>query len=170
VARTFQKARVVGALTVLENVLLGCAGARAESFFGAFWSPWSLGQERFARARARKWTARLALGRLEDRLAADLSYGQQKLVSLACCLATGANIILLDEPISGIDSGTAAAVAGAVRGVKEEGRLVLLIEHDLDFVRGVADDVVLLSEGRVAERGPADSVLSSRAIVEAYLG
>jgi ABC-type branched-subunit amino acid transport system ATPase component len=102
--------------------------------------------------------------------AGELSYGQQKLLTVASCLATGCRILLLDEPVAGIHPEMISIVLSLLSLLSEQGKLVIFIEHDIDAVRRIADHVIAMDEGRIIAQGVTDEVLRSPAILEAYVG
>ena len=103
-------------------------------------------------------------------LAGDLSYGQQKLLTLACCLATEARILLLDEPVAGVHPEMVGHILGVLRRLRDDGKLIVFIEHDIGAVRAVADHVIVMDGGKVIAQGPPPDVLERPEIMEAYLG
>ncbi len=98
-----------------------------------------------------------------------LSYGQQKLLSLACCLLTTPSIMLLDEPVAGVHPEVADQILGILGEYSDTGRVVVFIEHDLAAVRNLADTVIVMDEGRVIAQGLPSTVLGRADIMEAYL-
>ncbi len=102
--------------------------------------------------------------------AGELSYGEQKLLTLACCLATGARILLLDEPVAGVHPEMVLKILGLLRELKAMGKLVVFIEHDIASVRQVADRVIVMDGGKVIAQGVPSEVLERREILEAYVG
>lgn len=99
----------------------------------------------------------------------ELSYGQQKLLSLACCFATESRILLLDEPVAGVHPEMASRILDLLRQLQEDGKLVIFIEHDMAAVRQIADLVIVMDEGRVIAQGAPKDVLERPEIMEAYL-
>jgi ABC-type branched-subunit amino acid transport system ATPase component len=170
IARTFQDLRLLRQISVRENLLLAWETRKEEGFWHAIFSP-NVAQEEKARA-IRPHIRMLGfevLFRLANELAGNLSYGQQKLLTLACCLATQAEILLLDEPVSGVDPETASQILRHLLQLKEQGRSIILIEHDIEAVNSVADQVMVMDEGEVIASGSKEKVLSRQEIVEAYL-
>lgn len=100
----------------------------------------------------------------------DLSYGQQKLVALACCLVADSQVLLLDEPFSGIHPAMVEKTARLIRDLAKQGRLILLIEHNIEAVRSVAKFVVAMDKGRIIAAGTSDVVLNRADVMESYLG
>ena len=109
---------------------------------------------------------------IEDKahaLVEDLSYGQQKMVSLACCLASGADLLLLDEPVAGINPETIDKILAVIKKLPQEGKTVVLIEHNMDAVMQVCHIVVFMDEGKKVVEGDPESVRNDPADLEAYL-
>jgi branched-chain amino acid transport system ATP-binding protein len=102
-------------------------------------------------------------------LAGELSYGQQKLLTLACCLATEARILLLDEPVAGVHPEMVSHILDLLRRLRDDGTLVVFIEHDIAAVRQVADLVIVMDEGKVVAQGVPRDVLERPEILEACL-
>lgn len=169
VARTFQELRLIGQVSALENVLLACPRQRGERLLPALLGVGVAHDEARHRAAALGLLGFVGLAGAIDLPAGELSYGQQKLLALACCLGTGARILLLDEPVAGVHPQMAEQVLGLLRALRDEGKLVVFIEHDLAFVRGVADRVVVLDEGKVVAVGAPQEVFNRPDILEAYL-
>ncbi len=168
ISRTFQDPRLVRDNTTLDNMLLAIPGQR-EGLLAALWR---VGLAREHRANRRKALEILRFVGLEgqaDQTAGDLSYGQQKLLTLGACLATDAQILLLDEPIAGVHPEIAQQILEIFRRLRNEGKLVVFIEHDLAAVREVADEVVVMDHGQVIARGRPPEVLDQPMILEAYI-
>jgi len=169
-ARTFQNLRVISRVSVLDNVLVALPQPLGESLLGIFQPRAVIRQETKNRETALRLLHFVSLEGEGAAVAGELSWGQQKLLSIAACLATGARILLLDEPIAGVHPERARQIGELLRSIREEGRLVIFIEHDLATVRQVADRVIVLDQGRVIAEGETAEVLSRREIAEAYLG
>jgi ABC-type branched-subunit amino acid transport system ATPase component len=106
---------------------------------------------------------------MASKLTDELSYGQQKLLSLACCLATEARVLLLDEPVAGVHPQMIAQILELLRQLRGEGKLIVFIEHDISAVRQVADSVIVMDGGQIIAQGSPDNVLFQPEIMEAYL-
>ena len=111
----------------------------------------------------------VGLGAIAHELAGNLSYGQQKLLSLACCLAMVGDLLLLDEPVAGVNPEMADRILNLLAQLREKGETIVFIEHDIEAVRKVADRVIVMDEGKVIASGPAEEILAKEQIVEAYL-
>ncbi len=170
IARTFQDLRLITQITVLENVLLARPNQRGETLLAAVLRVGVSAEEAKNRQEAMRLLRFVGLGEKAMELAGELSYGQQKLLTLATCLATEARIFLLDEPIAGVHPETTEKILGLLCELRDQGKLVVFIEHDLGAVREVADHVIVMGEGRVIAQGPPNEVLERPEILEAYVG
>jgi branched-chain amino acid transport system ATP-binding protein len=171
VARTFQLVQPFGAMTVLETVLVGChLCGRAGWLASAMRGRTQRREERALRERALAVLARVGLAERADDVASALPYGEQRLVELARALAAGPRLLLLDEPGAGLDAAEHARLAALVRAIRAEGTTILLVDHHMDFVLDLADEVLVLSYGeKLAEDVPA-AIRRHPAVVAAYLG
>lgn len=169
IARTFQDLRLVLQLSALENVLLARPHQRGERLLDALLRIRSRVEAEGDREEARSILDLVGLKQDAQKLAAELSYGQQKLLTLACCMATGAGILLLDEPVAGVYPELASSILDLLKTLAGQGKLVLFIEHDISAVRKVADAVIVMDEGRIIAQGSPADVLERPEILEAYL-
>ncbi len=170
VCRSFQDVRIFPFLTARENLLVAMPGQSGETLAGLF-LPAARAQERANREKAMDLLRAVALDGVADRPAGELPFGQQKLVSLLRAVATGARVLLLDEPAAGVEIDLVPRVIDLVRGlVKAEGRAAFLVEHNVDLVREVADQVCVLQGGHVIASGTADRVLGDETVIREYLG
>jgi branched-chain amino acid transport system ATP-binding protein len=171
VSRTFQNLRLFRKLTALENVLLGIKGQKGEGFLNALVGFSSASAGHVANLRtARELLGLVGLEAHENELADNLSYGQQKLLSIACCVAGSPQILLLDEPVSGVQPEMIKKIEALIRMlVKEQGKTAFLIEHDMDFVLRISDTVVLMDEGHIIVEQVPESIKSNPKILETYL-
>ena len=171
IGRLFQEVRLFPSLTALENVMAGVPDQRGERLRAALLTPRRvLAREREVAALARERLAFVGLADQAERLASELSWGQQKLVAIARLLATGADLLLLDEPASGVHPRVVDQLASLLRDLAGQGKAVLLVEHNMGLVRAVADQVLLLDRGRLVDHGPTQRVWAGAALHEAYLG
>jgi ABC-type branched-subunit amino acid transport system ATPase component len=170
-ARSFQDLRVLTRMTVLENLLLARPRQTGERLLANVFAAARVRREEAA-ARERALDA-LAFVRLEakaDERAQRLSYGQQKLLVIARLLAMEPRVVMLDEPTAGLDPTMIERISDTVRRLAGAGTTVVLIEHNIDVVRALSDEVVFMNEGRVLTTGSPKDVLTDRTLVSVYLG
>ena len=169
VARTFQHLGLVPSLSVRENVMLGAQGAGIGFVPAALRLPGLRARERELRDRADAVLDRLALGGIAARPAAGLPYGTLKRIELARALAAGPDLLMLDEPASGLSHEEVDELAGLIEDVRAD-MTVLLVEHHMGMVMRLSDTVVVLDFGRVVATGTPDQVREDSAVLAAYLG
>ena len=171
VARTFQATALFREYTVLQNVLIGAHLLAAPGLAPALFRSRSYRErERQARGRGRALLESLGLGAVANQVAAQLPHRDQKALALAMALATGAELVILDEPLAGLTAQERAETTGVLRRLREQGTTVLLVEHDMKAVMGVCDTVTVLDHGvRIAEGTPRE-IQTNAAVIEAYLG
>ena len=153
IGRTFQVIRVFPELTALENLLVVTRGPRAE-----------------AERRGRDLLQFVKLERLADEFAGNLSYGQQKLVEFIRMLMTDPTLILLDEPAAGVNRTLLNDLLDAVARLRDEGKTILLVEHDMKVVMGLCETVFVLDHGEKIAEGPPGVIQSDERVIEAYFG
>jgi ABC-type branched-subunit amino acid transport system ATPase component len=170
IARTFQNLRLIRRISVVENVLLAFKGQAGEQLANVFFR-WRKckGQERRNRAEAMSLLKQVGLGDKANDPAEALSYGQQKLLSIVCCLAADARVILLDEPVAGIAPEMIEKILGVIRDLPRQGKSVMLIEHNLDAVMQVCDRVVFMDAGAKISEGTPRQVRDDPRVIEAYI-
>jgi len=167
--RTFQDLRLIRKMTVMENVLLAFQHQYGEGVIGAL-AGWKSGrQEKQNRRRALELLEFVGLADKANNLGDELSYGQQKLLTIACCLALDARLLLLDEPVAGIAPEMVEKMLGLLLRLREEGKTICLIEHNLEAVKAVSDRIIVLDEGRKIAEGRPEAVMQDAAVLEAYL-
>jgi ABC-type branched-subunit amino acid transport system ATPase component len=167
--RTFQDLRLILRVSALENVLLSCPAQQGERLWAAILGFRVAAEEDRNRQKAMRLLRFVGLDEGILGLAGNLSYGQQKLLALACCLATEARILLLDEPVAGVHPEMTSHILDLLIQLGQDGKLVVFIEHDIKAVRQAADHVVVMDEGSVIAQGAPCEVLERPEIMEAYL-
>ncbi|HEX4578854.1 MAG TPA: ABC transporter ATP-binding protein [Candidatus Dormibacteraeota bacterium] len=170
--RTFQTPREWPALTVLENLILAPFHPRRETFWRSLRGPNKAERQRAADelARARAILEEFDLVGLRNERAGNLSGGQKRLVEFARIRMAEPRLVVLDEPMGGVNPVLGERMATAVLGFVTAGTAVVIVEHNLPFIERVTDQVVVMAEGRVIAEGPFDSLRSNQAVVDAYLG
>jgi branched-chain amino acid transport system ATP-binding protein len=169
--RTFQLVRLFKDMSVLSNVMVGNHLRGNGGIWAAiFPPPWVRRQERELRAEAQSILELAGIGGLANNSAANLTYGQQRLLELARALAAHPRILLLDEPAAGLNAIETEELASLVRTIRDRGTTILLIEHDMDMVMAIAQKLVVLDFGRKIAEGDPDHIQKHPAVLEAYLG
>jgi neutral amino acid transport system ATP-binding protein len=168
--RTFQLTKSLTLLTVLENLMLASRQQTGERFFTALVHPlWRAREESIERL-ADEMLARFQLDRMRGEFAGTLSGGQRKLLELARALMVQPTMIMLDEPMAGVNPALTQSLLRHIQQLRDEGMTILFVEHDMDVVMGISDWVVCMAEGRVIAEGPPASIGSNHAVIDAYLG
>ena len=169
--RSFQDVRTLPRLTTLENVMLAVQDQPGESAVQLFSRPGRIARtERATRETAMQWLDFVGLASVAGTPAGALGFGQQKLVALARVLATEADVLLLDEPASGIDQHWVEVMIDLIAKLRPQGRTVLLVEHNLHVVGRLADYAYFLELGRIRAHGAFEELTSDRRLAEAYFG
>ena len=171
VGRTFQNLEVFVGMTVLDNVMMGTYTTGRTGYLSAMVGLGRVAaEERQMRTKAEGLLAEWGLRGVAGRRVEELSFGEAKLVELARVLAMDPEIIVMDEPAAGLPPSAAHEVGDRIRTLSQEGITLLLIEHNMQLVMGVADHIVVLDHGQVIAEGPPDTVRADPAVIEAYLG
>ncbi|WP_328354048.1 ABC transporter ATP-binding protein [Streptomyces sp. NBC_00445] len=168
--RTFQLTRVLSKLTVLENMRMGATGQRGERLWAAALPALWRAQERDITDRARDLLKRFKLDAKEEDFAGSLSGGQRKLLEMARALMVEPKLVMLDEPMAGVNPALKQSLLGHVKSLRDQGMSVLFVEHDMDMVREISDWVVVMAQGKVIAEGPPTSIMSDERVIDAYLG
>lgn len=169
IARTFQNLQLIGTLTVLENVMLGLRPRRG---FLSGWLRWLVNGRDLAAERAEAMTLMdyFGIGRFADSLPGDLAYGHRKLCELARALAQRPTLMLLDEPIAGLNEEEVREIVAVIGRLKALGLTILVVEHNMTFVMQVSDTVTVLDYGRKISEGTPAVIKRDPAVIAAYLG
>jgi neutral amino acid transport system ATP-binding protein len=167
--RTFQLTKALSRMTVIDNMKLGATGQVGERFWKALLPVWRT-QEREIEQRADALLERFNLTHMRDEFAGTMSGGQRKLVEMARALMTEPRLVMLDEPMAGVNPALTQSLLGHVKGLRAEGRTVIFVEHDMDVVRDISDWVVVMAEGSIIAEGTPDDIGANQEVIDAYLG
>jgi branched-chain amino acid transport system ATP-binding protein len=154
---------------VLDNMRLGAPKQTGERFFGALLSTWTR-QERDITDKAMELLTRFQLNAKAGDLAGTLSGGQRKLLEMARALMMDPIVVMLDEPMAGVNPALTESLLQHVKSLREDGMTVVFVEHDMDVIRDISDWVVVMAQGRVIAEGRPEALSSNKAVVDAYLG
>ena len=168
--RTFQLTKALSRLSVIDNMKLGAMQQTGESFFKAFVKGLWAAEEKAIEQRADELLERFKLTHMREEFAGTLSGGQRKLLEMARALMTDPKLIMLDEPMAGVNPALTQSLLGHVKSLRDEGRTVVFVEHDMDVVRDISDWVVVMAEGGVIAEGTHASIGANQAVIDAYLG
>jgi neutral amino acid transport system ATP-binding protein len=151
-------------------MLLGATAQPGENMLRALFRPLWMQREDEVREKALGLLERFRLDEKREDYAASLSGGQRKLLEMARALMSDPVLIMLDEPMAGVNPALTQSLLSHILDLKEQGTSVLFVEHDMHVVREIADWVIVMAEGRVVAEGSPDTVMSDRAVIDAYLG
>ena len=171
IARTFQNLRLFTDLTAVDNVLASLPGQSGEEPVAAILRPFHVAAaHRRRRDEALAILDRVGLSRRAGDTVRNLSYGEQKLLIIARVLATGAELLLLDEPASGLSASALDSVMTLLRSLQDDGKTLLVVEHNTRVVQQIADDVLFLHQGHLMARGTPEAIVTDPALAEIYFG
>ncbi|HET8618591.1 MAG TPA: ATP-binding cassette domain-containing protein, partial [Acidimicrobiales bacterium] len=168
--RTFQLTKALSRLTVLENMKLGATGQSGERFLTALVRPRWRDQERRITEKADELLERFMLAHMREEFAGSLSGGQRKLLEMARALMSDPKLIMLDEPMAGVNPALAQTIITHVKTLADDGLTVLFVEHDMDVVRTISDWVVVMAEGEIVAEGRHSAIVANPRVIDAYLG
>jgi ABC-type branched-subunit amino acid transport system ATPase component len=171
IGRLFQDVHIFRRLNAIDNVMAAFKDQAAENALMALLTPWrTITAERALHEQSQRLLAAVGLNGMDQTLAEDLSYGQQKLLSLARLLALDADVLLLDEPTAGVSPPRVKELLELIRRLASSGKTIVVIEHNMNVVVEIADWVFFLDQGRVTSFGKASDVLSDPDVRATYLG
>lgn len=170
VSRSFQEVRVIRQLSVHGNLLLSSRASALESLTKALlFRKWDRRDDTERNASFESILKQAGLSKLSSERVGNLSYGQQKLLSLSCCLASYGRLILLDEPVSGVAPAMADRISELMRAFTTDGRIFLIVEHNIERLRAVCNRMMFLRAGVKISEGTPDEVLCDPRVMQAYL-
>ena len=171
VARTYQNIQLFADMTVLENVVVGAhAKIRTNLASTWLWLPRERRQEAKATDQAWALLGELGLSELANAKAGTLSYGDQRRVEIARALAGQPSLLLLDEPAAGMNESETAALSQFIMGLKAKGYTILVIEHHMDLIMKICDEIIVFNFGKLIARGTPTEISRDPTVIEAYLG
>ncbi|MDA3146133.1 ABC transporter ATP-binding protein [Leucobacter sp. UCMA 4100] len=168
--RTFQLTKALSGMSVLDNMLIGANDQPGENLFVSLAKPFWAKRERENIERAEALLKRFKLDAKRDDMAGGLSGGQKKLLEMARALMANPSMIMLDEPMAGVNPALTQSLLEHIQRLRDEGTTVLFVEHDMHVVRHISDWVVVMAQGEVIAEGLPEEVMTTPAVVDAYLG
>jgi len=167
--RTFQLTRSLARLTVMDNMLVAAKDNKGEGLWGALTGGWHA-TEQANEERATELLERFGLEHMTDEFAGSLSGGQRKLLEMARALMMDPEVVMLDEPMAGVNPALTQSLLTHITGLRDSGKTVVFVEHDMDVVQEISDWVVVMAEGRIIAEGRPEEIAQNRTVIDAYLG
>ena len=169
--RTFQLARGFPRMSIFDHLLVYGKSQPGESMWSALWGS-AAARQREQQLQEKAWSVarRLKLDHVADHFPGDVSGGQKKLLEIGRALMTDPQMLLLDEPMAGVNSTLVNEIGDHLLALKAEGMTILLIEHDMPLIRRLCDEVIVMAEGAFLDRGSFDEVANNPQVQESYLG
>jgi neutral amino acid transport system ATP-binding protein len=168
--RTFQLTKSLTRMSVLENMRLGAFQQKGERFWAAPFRALWRDEEAANTVRADALLTRFKMDHMRSEYAGSLSGGQRKLLEMARALMVEPTLIMLDEPMAGVNPALKQSLLDHIRSLKDEGRTVLFVEHDMDMVHEISDWVIVMAEGQIIAEGPPAVIGANQEVIDAYLG
>lgn len=168
--RTFQLTKALTRMTALQNMMLGATRQRGERFFPSLVPPAWRHQEKDIESRADDLLQRFNLAHMRDNFAGTMSGGQRKLLEMARAMMVEPALIMLDEPMAGVNPALTQSLLGHIQKLRDDGTTIILVEHDMDVIMSISDWIVCFAEGSVIAEGRPDDIRSNQTVVDAYLG
>ena len=170
VGRTFQDMRLIENMSVFENVMLSFPTQEGEKWWNALLPlPKVASERKFNAEKAKQILQDCFIDDVADNNAKDVSYGQQKLLNLACCMASNASVWLLDEPVAGVNPAYREKLSEVIKQQKAKGKSILVIEHNSDFIEAIADEILFLNKGVLSRFSSYDSFRHDEDVKNAYV-
>ena len=163
ITRTFQNIKLFEQMTILDNILVVITKRN-------LWSALFEKHKDYHLKQAEEVLRRVNLWEKKNELAVNLSYGQRKLLEIARALSMDANIFLFDEPFAGLFPEMRKIIVSIIKELKEHGKTIILIEHNMDLIRELSDHLIVMDEGKLLSEGNPEKVLCQKNVIEAYLG
>lgn len=168
--RTFQLTKALSRLSVLDNARLGAKNQIGESLFAALFKPLWIKRELEVTKQAEDTLAQFNLLEKKSDFAGSLSGGQRKLLEMARALMLKPEMIMLDEPMAGVNPALKQSLLGHIKNIRKNGTTVLFVEHDMDMVHDISDWVIVMAQGKIIAEGPPSLVMKNSDVIDAYLG
>ena len=170
ISRTFQDLRLISKLTVKENILLAMQNNPTDNWVKALLPKGVYSKKKYyLKYKADELISSYFLHDVQSSLAGEISYGQQKLLNIACCVSNNASLLLLDEPVAGINPAFRDKIVMILKQIRENGTTILMIEHNTEFINEIADEIFFLSSGKVTLYKNLETMKSDSTVLNAYM-